>query len=82
MVIIHIDKLSKIVQSITPWESGIQTIANKFLIRVVSEYGLPEYTMNDCNPRFYGSFWDEFVSLMDTTLMFSTLLHPPIDRRG
>ena len=55
------------------------TMANKLLSTVGSQHGLPEYIMNDHYPRFGGFFWDQLMSLLDTTLTFSMALHPQAD---
>ena len=51
-------------------------MADKFLSMVVSQYSLPEYTMSDHNPQFCGNFWGELISFLETTITFSTALHP------
>ena len=36
--------------------------------------------MSDCDPCFCGHFWDELMSILDITLIFSMALHPQTDR--
>ena len=75
MVMTCIDQFSKIVQLVALQEFNTCTIADKFLSTVVSQHGLPEYIMSDCNPYFYGHFWDELMYLLDVILTFSMALH-------
>ena len=67
------------VQLVPLWESDAQTIADKFLSMLVSQHGLPEYSTSDHDPCFHGHFWEELLSLLDTTLTFSTASHPQTD---
>ena len=76
MVMICIDRLSKMVHLVLLQESDACTIADKFLSMVVSQHGLPEYIMSDHDPHFCGHFWEELISLLDITLIFSTASHP------
>ena len=55
-------------------------MADKFLSTVVNQNGLPECIISEPDPHFYGHFWDEFISLLDTTQTFSTASHPQTDR--
>ena len=79
MVMMCIDRFSKMVQLVLLWESDAQTIADKFLSMVVSQHGLPECITRDCDTRFRGHFWEELMSLLDTTLTFSMVSHPQTD---
>ena len=54
--------------------------ADKFLSMVVNQHGFPECIMSNCDPRFCGHFWDEFVALLDMILTFSTTSPPQTDR--
>ena len=54
-------------------------MAEKFLSMVVSQHGLPECNMSDCDSHFHGYFWDELMSLLDMTFTFSMALHPQTD---
>ena len=79
MVMTCIDRLSKMVQLVPLQESDAQTITDKFLSTVVSQHGLPECIMSDCDPHFRGHFWEELMSLLDMTLTFSMASHPQTD---
>ena len=79
MVMTCSNKFSKIVQLVPLQESDANTIADKFLSMIVSQHGLPECIMGDCDPHFYGYFWEELMSLLDTTLTFNIALHPQTD---
>ena len=78
MVMTCTDRFS-IIQLIPLQESDACNIANKFLSMIVSQHGLPDCTMNDHDPHFCGHFWDESMSLLDTTLTFSMTPHPKTD---
>ena len=79
MVMICMDRFSKIVQLVPLQESDTRTIADKFLNMVVSQHGLLECITSDYDPCFCGHFWDELISLLDMTLTFSMALHPQTD---
>ena len=79
MVIICIDRFSKMVQLVLFRESDARTIAAKFLSMVVSQHGPPECITSDYDPCFHGHFWEELMSLLDMMLTFSTALHPQTD---
>ena len=79
MVITCINGFRKIVQLVSLQEYDTHTIADKFLSMVVSQHGLPECVMSDCDPHFCGYFWEELMSLLDTTLIFSINLHSQTD---
>ena len=82
MVMICIDRFSKMVQLVPLQESDACTIADKFLSTVASQHRLPEYITSNHDPHFSGHFWDEIVSLLDMTLTFSMALHPQIDGKA
>ena len=52
---------------------------DKFLSTVASHHGFPECIASDHDPLFCGHFWDEFISLVDMILTFSTALQPQTD---
>ena len=79
MVIKCIYRFNKMVQLELLLESDAYIVADKFLSMVVSEHGLPECIMSDCDPHFCGHFWEELISLWDMTLTFSMALHPQTD---
>ena len=79
MVMMCIDRFSKMVQLVPLWESDARTIADKFLSMVVSQHGLPECITSDHDPRFHGHFWEELMSLLDMMLTFSMASHPQTD---
>ena len=79
MMMICSDRFSKLVQLVPLWDSDVYTIADKFLSTVVSQHRLPECIISDYDPCFYGHFWDELISLLDITLIFSMALHPQTD---
>ena len=79
MVMMCIDRFSKMVQLVPLWESDIHTIADKFLSTVVTQHRLPECIMSDHNPHFCGHFWEELMSLLDMMLTFSMASHPQTD---
>ena len=54
-------------------------MADKFLSMVVSQYELPDCITSDHDPHFLCHFWDELMTLPDTTLTFSTTSHPQTD---
>ena len=74
-----INRFSKIVQLLPLQESDICTIAEKFVNMVVSQHGLLECITSDHDPHFCGHLWDDLMSLLDMTLIFSTTLHPQTD---
>ena len=43
---------------------------------VVSQNNLPKCITSDREPHFLGYFWDELISLLDTTLTFRMASHP------
>ena len=67
------------VQLVPLWESDACTIADKFLSTVVTQHRLPKCITNDHDPHFHGHFWEELMSLLDTTLTFSMASHPQTD---
>ena len=79
MVMMCVNRFSKMVQLVLLWESDEQTIADRFLSTVVSQHGLPECIMSDHDSCFRGHFWEELISLLDMTLTFSTTSHPQTD---
>ena len=79
IVMTCINRFSLMVQLVPLQESDTHTIADKFLSMVVSQHGLPECIMSDHDPRFRGHFWEELMSLLDTTLTFSMASHPQTD---
>ena len=79
MVMTCVNRFSKMVQLVLLQESNACTIAYKFISIVVSQHRLPECIMSDHDPRFRGHFWEELMSLLDTTLTFSTASHPQTD---
>ena len=79
MVMMCIDKFSKMVQLVPLWESDVCTIADKFLSTVVTQHGLLECIMSDHDSCFCGHFWEELMSLLDTTLTFSIASFPWTD---
>ena len=80
MVMTCINRFSKMVQLVPLWESDAPTIADKFLSMVVSQYrDFQSVLQVDCDPRFRGHFWEELMSLLDTTLTFSMASHPQTD---
>ena len=79
MIMTCVDRFSKMVQLVPLRESDARTVADKFLSTVVSQHGLPECITSDRDPRFRGHFWEELMSLLDTTLTFSTASHPQTD---
>ena len=80
MVIACVDYFIKMVQLMLLQESNTQTMANMFLSTVVSYCGLLDFITSDHDPRFFGHFWNELMSLFDTTFKFSTASQPQIDR--
>ena len=79
MVMICIDRFSKMAQLIPLQESDACTIADRLLSIVVSQHGLPECITSDHDPRFCRHCWEELMSLLDRTLTFSTASHPQTD---
>ena len=79
MVMTCIDRFNKMVQLVLLWESDAQTVADKFLSTVISQHGLPECITSNRDPHFHGHFWEELMTLLDTTLTFSMDLHPQTD---
>ena len=79
MVMMCINRFSKMVQLVPLWESDARTIADKFLSMVVSQHGLPECITSDHDPHFRGHFWEELMSLLDMMLTFSMASHPQTD---
>ena len=79
MIMTCVNRFSKMVQLVPLRESDARTVADKFLSTVVSQHGLPECITSDRDPRFRGHFWEELMSLLDTTLTFSTASHPQTD---
>ena len=79
MVMTCVDRFSKMVQLVPLQESDARTIADKFLSMVVSKHGIPECTASDHNPHFCGHFWEELMSLLDITPIFSMASHPQAD---
>ena len=67
---------SKVVQLVPLQGSDACTMADKFLSTVVSQYGLLKRIISDHDPHFSSHFWDELVSLLDMTLIFSMALQP------
>ena len=80
MVMICIDRFSKIIQLVLFQESDAYTIADKFLSMVVSQHGLPECIKSDCDSHFFGHFWEELMSVLDMTLTLSMASHPQTNR--
>ena len=76
MVMIYVNRFSKMVQLVLLQESDAHTIADRFLSIVVSQHRLPECITSDHDPRFHGHFWEELVFLLDMLLTFSMALHP------
>ena len=76
---IYINRFSKILHLVLLRESDTSTIAKKILSIVISQHGLPECIMSDCNPCFCGHFWEELMSLLNITLTFSMALYPQAD---
>ena len=64
MVLMCVDRFSKVVQLVPLWESDARTIADKFLSTVVSQHGLPECITSDRDLCFHGHFWEELMSLI------------------
>ena len=79
MVMICIDRFSKIVQLVPFQESDALTFADKSLSAVVSQHGLPEYITSNCDPHFCNHFWEELMSLLDMTLTFIMAFYPQTD---
>ena len=79
MVMTCVDRFSKMVQLVLLQESDARTIADRFLSMVVSQHGLPECIMSNHDLHFHGHFWEELMSLLDTTLTFSMASHPQTD---
>ena len=71
----YMDQFSKIIQLVPLHESDAHTMAEEFLIIVVSQYSLPECIMSNHDPHFVGHFWEELRSLLDITLKFSIASH-------
>ena len=67
------------VQVVLLQESDIYIMVDKFLSMIVSQYELPECIMSEHDPHFCGYFWNEFMSLLDMTLIFSMAWHPQTD---
>ena len=80
MVMVCVNQFSKTVQLTPIQKSNIYMIAYKFLSTIASWHGLPECITGDCEPQFYGYFWVELMSLLDTSLTFSMVLYPQIDK--
>ena len=55
-------------------------MANKLIITLGSQYGLPECITKNHDPGFHGHFWDELISLLNTILIFSTASYLQTDR--
>ena len=55
-------------------------MAEKFLSMVISQYRLPECIISDFDYSFHGHFWDELISLLNITLIFSMVSYPQTDR--
>ena len=79
MVMIWVDRFSKIIQLVPLRESDTRNIADIFLSMVVNQNGLVEYIMSSHDPHFCGHFWDELMSLLDMTVTFSMASHPQTD---
>ena len=79
MVMMCINRFSKMVQLVPLWESNAQTVPDKFLSTVVSQHRLPECITSDRDPRFRRHFWEELMSLLDMKLTFSMASHPQTD---
>ena len=76
IIMMCIDRFSKMVVLVPVCETDAQTIESRFLAEVVSHHGLPETIINDRDPRFQGSFWKELKENLDISLPFSTASHP------
>ena len=57
-------------------KSDACTMVGKFLNMVVSQHGLQDCIIIDYDTQFLGHFWDELMSLLDTTLTFGMALYP------
>ena len=79
MVMICIDRSSKMLQLVGLKESDAHKIDDKFLSMVVSQHKLLDCITSNCDPYFHGHFWDELISLLDMALTFSMALHPQAD---
>ena len=56
MVMICINRFSRMVQLVLLQESDTYTFADKFLSMVFSQHGLPDCIMSDHDPHFRGHF--------------------------
>ena len=74
-----INHFSKTVWLVPLWESGTQTVADKFLSTVDIQCRLPLCILSDHDPRLCGHYWDDLVSLVDQKPTFSIALHPQTD---
>ena len=55
-------------------------MAYKFPSAVVSQHGLLECVMGDCDGQFHGHFWDKLMSLLDTIFTFTMALYLQTER--
>ena len=54
-------------------------MADKSPSMVVNQHRFLEHISSNHDPHFCGHFWDELISLLDTTLPFGIALHPQTD---
>jgi hypothetical protein len=61
---------------------SLEKSAKIYTQEVVRLHGVPSSIMSDRDPRFISRFWKKFQESMGTTLKFSTIAHPYMDRQS
>ena len=54
----------------------LDTLAQMYVEKIVSQYGVPVSIVLDRDPRFTSKFWVSLQQALGTKLQFSTTFHP------
>uniref|UniRef100_UPI001C3C918E DDE-type integrase/transposase/recombinase n=1 Tax=Picosynechococcus sp. (strain ATCC 27264 / PCC 7002 / PR-6) TaxID=32049 RepID=UPI001C3C918E len=57
----------------------LDRLAQLYVDRIVSQFGVPVTVTSDRDPRFTSKFWGSLQNALGTKLQFSTAFHPQTD---
>ena len=79
-IFVVVDRLTKLLV-LTPCKKTVTApqLAQLFIDRVFSRFGMPTPIISDRDPRFTSNFWKSLMHLLGTELAMSTAYHPQTD---
>jgi hypothetical protein len=79
MILIVIDRLTKMARFIATNSTVSKETVDLFVREVLRHHGLPSSIVSDRDPRFTAKFWEALQKTPGVQLLMSTAAHPQTD---